>query len=38
MNRRMFLQILPGICLSLRPAAGRTAELAVAHLRIDGMT
>lgn len=38
MRRRTFLQILPGIWLALRPLTAVAAELAVVHLRIDGMT
>lgn len=38
MKRRTFLHILPGILLALRPISAGAAELAVAHLRIDGMT
>jgi len=37
MERRTFLQI-PGTLLALWPMAAGTAELAVAHLHIEGMT
>jgi hypothetical protein len=38
MNRRTLLQALPLYFLTFRPLVGETAEIAVAHLRIDGMT
>ncbi len=38
MNRRAFVLTFPSILLALRPAAARGGELAVVHLRVDGMT
>ncbi len=38
MNRRAFLRILPGLWVTLRVLPAGAAELATAHLRIDGMT
>lgn len=38
MNRRTFLQVLPAIWLTVQPISGGTAELAIAHLQIEGMT
>lgn len=38
MSRRAFLQIFAGLWLVLRPGASGGVELAVVHLRIDGMT
>jgi hypothetical protein len=38
MNRRTFLQSLPALALAFRPSFAVAEDLAVAHLRIDGMT
>jgi hypothetical protein len=38
MNRRGFLASLPGLWLAFRAVSGQAEELAVVHLRIDGMT
>ncbi len=38
MKRRAFLRSVPGLWLTVRPVAAAGAELAVVHLRIDGMT
>ena len=38
MNRRTFLGVLPALWLALLPVAAGTAELAIAHLRFEGMT
>ncbi len=38
MNRRAFLGMLSGLWVTLGAAPAGAAELAVAHLRIDGMT
>lgn len=38
MNRRRFLAALPALWVALQTAGAGTEELAVAHLRIEGMT
>jgi len=38
MNRRTFLRAVPATWLVMGSRVGGTTELAVAHLRIDGMT
>jgi len=38
MTRRAFLGSVFGLLLAFRAVSGRTEELAVVHLRIDGMT
>ena len=38
MTRRFFLGALFGLSLAFRAVSGQAEELAVVHLRIDGMT
>jgi hypothetical protein len=38
MNRRTFFRVAPGLFLTGFAVRAGSAELAVAHLRIDGMT
>lgn len=38
MERRSLVLVLPAMWLALRSTVASGAELAVAHLRIDGMT
>ncbi len=38
MDRRAFLRMLPAVWVASAALRAGTAELAVAHLRIDGMT
>jgi hypothetical protein len=38
MTRRAFLGSFFGFCLAFQAVSGQTEELAVVHLRIDGMT